>query len=203
MSDIDPEDARRTADEILSRPEFREQAPDLLERVLDRLFSGLQGFAGSVFSAGSLWIGYLILGVAVALAVWFLWRHLPRSGPVSAGRRVNVERETLARRSRAEWLSKAARAEAEQAWDEAVHARYHAMTSGLAETEELPADESATSGEHLRAFSAAADSHPARVVEFEQATDRYEHIWFGGEQALADDVDAMVGADRKVLEPPA
>ena len=199
MSDIDAEEARRAADEILSRSEFREQSPTLIDRVLDRIFHELGQFLASIVTGGGgLWIGYVLLGLGTLAAFYFLWRHFPwRRGTDSAD--FVIEQETSERPSRADWLGRAGQAQQAGRWDDAVHARYHAMTAGLADIDQLSPDDSATSGEHRRAFAQVADSQPQRLNGFDRATDRYEQVWFGGEVADRSDVDIMADADQIVL----
>ncbi len=202
MSDIDPERARDTADEILSRPEFREEPPTILNRILDRLFEELGQFLSFAFGGGrSLWFGYLVLGVGVSLALYFLIRHnrWGRSGSSQAPAGVELETVDIRTPDRAEWLSRASKAERAGQWRRAVYARYRALTAGLAADDELSVDRSVTSGEHRSAFRAAATGEPERVVGFDGATDRFEQVWFGGQEADEPDAAAMAAADRVVL----
>ncbi|MCP4221945.1 MAG: DUF4129 domain-containing protein [Actinomycetia bacterium] len=202
MSDIDPERARDTADEILSRREFREEPPTLVERILDRLFEELGQFLSVAFGGGrGLWFGYLVLGFGVCLALYFLVRHNRWGRLGSSQGLVGVELETVDTRSpdRAEWLSRATEAEQAGQWRRAVYARYRALTAGLAASDELSADRSVTSGEHRTTFSAAAKAEPERVASFEGATDCYEQVWFGGQAADQPDAAAMAGADQVVV----
>ena len=38
------------------------------------------------------------------------------------------------------------------------------------------------------------------TVEFDEVTDRYEHVWFGGREAAQDDSRAVASADQRLLE---
>ena len=200
MSEIDPEEARRAADEILSRAEYREEAPTLIDRTLDRVFDELGRFVTTVFSGGGgFWIGYFLLALMAALAFYFLRRHFPWRRRVVASSELMIKRETAEQRSRQDWLGRASQAQEAGRWDDAVHAHYHAITVGLADIDQLSADDSVTSGEHRQAFAQVAGSQPQRLGGFDQATDRYEQVWFGGRRADQSDVDVMVHADQIVL----
>ena len=198
---VEPGEAIETADEVLSRPEYQEAQPSLLERALERVFEWLADiFAPAVGNFGSVTIGYVILAIAVAAAAFFLWKFWQRFDrkPSADDEVVKVEVEVSERLSRAEWLSRAEAAEAAGNWDIAVHARYHALTTGLADNEILAPEVSTTSGEHRSNF-AATEGDPGRVGRFAAATDRYEEVWFGGNDAERPDRDVLESVDRELL----
>jgi hypothetical protein len=196
---VDPEEARSTADEILARPEYREEAPTLVQRAIDWLVDLLGRLFGAVIGGGGgHLIGYLILGLALAAAGYGLWRIWPRYGRLARPSSPPVANEVAPTRGRAEWLYEAAMAEAIADWERAVHARYHALVVGLADAGRLPADESTTSGEHRRAFALTVGD-PQRQARFDRVTDRYEHVWFGGSPAARSDCDSLADADQALL----
>ncbi|MEZ5412214.1 MAG: DUF4129 domain-containing protein [Acidimicrobiales bacterium] len=197
-----PEEIRRKADDILARPEYREATPGLVERAVDwlserlgRLFGPLVGGSGR----GGYYLGYIVLLLALAVIGYIAWKVFPRSGvlrrPPAA-----VTHESVPLTSRAQWLARATEAEAAGRWGEAVHARYHALTTGLADRKVLPATESTTSGEHRAAFARGAGPPAEQVAVFDGVTDCYEHVWFGGRPAAADDSQAVASADQRLLE---
>ncbi len=201
------EEFRDTADDVLSRPEFAEEQPTLVQRAMDWIFERLgEAFGGVVGSGGGYIIGYLILAVAAALAVYFIWRFLPRRRLARTDNDIDIDRSTMIRRSRDEWLRLAAEAEAAGQWDRAVHARYHALTTGLADDEQLAPEPSVTSGEHRAEFAARVQGDDqgagadARVGAFNQVTDRYEDVWFGGAAADRPDNTELQDADRRLLD---
>ncbi len=200
MIAADPEQVRQTADEILSRPEYRGADPTLLDRALSWVGEQLAKiFSASIGSGQGYWIGYAILAAAAMVVVYVVWRVFPR-GRVGRGEaRPAVERETTQWRSRDQWLARARQAEAEARWDEAVHARYHALTTGLADRSELPPEASTTSGEHIRAFTQAPQASPGRLDVFSRATERFERVWFGGAPAAGGDSQALAQADHELL----
>ena len=153
-----PEEIRRQADDILARPEYQEATPGLVERALDwlsRRLGELVTFGPPSSAVGGYIIGTVILAAALAVVVWIAWRIFPSGSGVRRGRG-GVSHQSVPRASRAEWLARATEAEAGARWAEAVHARYHALTTGLADRAVLPAPESTTSGEHRAAFARRA-----------------------------------------------
>ena len=85
---VDPDDARRAADEILSRPEYQEPEQSLLDRAVERVFD----FAGDLFERlpgggpGSS-IGWIFVVALVGAGLWLLVRALrvPRRTRPAAG----------------------------------------------------------------------------------------------------------------------
>lgn len=195
------EDYRDSADDILRRPEFAEQRPGLVERALDWFLRQL----GSVFEAvtgagGGYLIGYTTLGLAALAALaaaYLLWRALPARRHLRPDDGDRGRTTTVVARSRAEWLAEADDAEASGEWDRAVHARYHGLTTGLADAGELAGDPSTTSGEHRRHFDRRAGRD--RATAFRRASTTYEDVWFGGAEAVRDDARDLAALDRELV----
>ena len=203
MTTVDPAEARDAADAILSRPEYREPPRSLVDRALDWIGDRLGDVLSSFFGGDrGLIVGYLILAAAIVVALYLAWRFFPRRLRVNVGSRPEVVTETTVRRSRDDWLELARGAAAAGRWDEAVHARYHAITAGLADTQELSPDPAVTSGEHRRAFSRSAAESPERYRRFDEVVARYEEIWFGQDAAGRSDVEAAAEADEVLLGTP-
>lgn len=200
MTEIDPDEARETADEILSRSEYRERPQSLLSRViewvLDRLGELLELVVGGERGR---FIGYVVVVLAIAAALYFVWRILPKRWGRAEQVDTTVTTETTERIGRKEWLARAAAADAEGRWDRSVHARYHALTTGLADGDELSADESVTSGAHRRDFAARNGEGTARTARFSDATGRFEDVWFGDHPADAGDSSDFSSADDELL----
>ncbi len=195
----DAEELRRHADEIVRRPEFREEQPSLVERVLDWIFDGFGDFAGPVSGSGGYAIGYGLLIVALLLVGYLLWRVFPRGRLLPRRTAVTVATATSVGKSRRAWLAEAAQAEADGDWDRAVHARYHAIAVGLADGLQVPGDPSTTPGERRSAFTNPPHERH-RVAALGEATDTYEHVWFGGRPAAQPDSRRLADADHSLLE---
>lgn len=200
MSDIDPDDARDAADDILSRSEFRERPQTLVSRALEWLSDRFADLLGDVLGGDrGTFFGYLIVALAIVVALYLLWRVMPRRRLASPDDGPQVTIVTEERPSRRDWLARAAAAEADGRWEDAVHARYHALTEGLADGAELSPEPSVTSGEHRRHFALRNRDEPARVGRFDRTTDRYEQVWFGGDPADIADTTAAATDDDELL----
>ena len=169
-----PDEVRRQAEEIVSRPEFRRPEPSLFDRLqewlaeqLSRVFTALSGGGrGSV-------VGLVLLVAAVAALVYFATRF---ARTVSVEPRARAVEARTPIRSAAEWLAEAARAEAEGHWRDGVRYRHRALVAGLAErgvVEEVPGR---TAGEYRADITSAL---PAAAGEVEAATDLFERVWYG------------------------
>ncbi len=200
MTAVDPDEVRERADEILSRPEYRERPRTLASRALDWILEQLDEVLGALFGGpGGTIVGYLVVLAGIGVALWFLWRFLPRR---RLARPAPVESPTTAteeRPGRREWLARAARAETEGRWDEAVHARYRALTEGLVDEGDLPDDPSLTTSEQRDHF--ARDERPeSLVVAFDGTSRRYEDVRYGAEAADRDDADRARSADEQLVD---
>jgi Domain of unknown function (DUF4129) len=171
----DPDQVRRVADEVLSRPEFREAAPSLLQRVwawlLGRLGELLGSLAGT--SAGSivgLLLFLLILAGVVALVVRFA-RGMTPDPEVAAA----IPPAT--RRSAVEWRAEAEAHEHAGEWRQALRCRYRALVADLAGRgliEEVPGR---TAGEYRNEVARNLPDRPAEA--FAGATELFERAWYG------------------------
>ncbi|MGF1596467.1 MAG: hypothetical protein ACFCVK_05980 [Acidimicrobiales bacterium] len=199
MKSVEPGEALDTADDILSRPEYVERPPTLVDRALDWLLDRFADLFGAVLGVGGGFvIGYAVLAVALGAAAWFLIRVLPRRRPAATVDGAGVRHMVDEVPSRRQWLERAAEAERRGDWDAAVHARYHALTTGLAAGDLVPAASSTTSGEHRRAYAVTVADRE-RVARFDDAVDRFEHVWFGGVDAERPDSDALRRTDDELL----
>ncbi|MBT8240101.1 MAG: hypothetical protein KJN63_02620, partial [Acidimicrobiia bacterium] len=129
MAEELPEDLRRRADDVLAQDKFRPEEPGLLDRAWDRvtdLINDLLGVITDNTIFGGVAVGWVLLGLMIALIVFFLVRYAPRFGsaritPVEAT--ITTHKNRL---SRAEWLAQADEADRNGLYREAVRARYRA-----------------------------------------------------------------------------
>lgn len=206
---VDPEEARRTADDVLSRSEFDEPEPTLFRRGvewvlerLDRLF-GREGDepvlgGGDAGAGGSSWFTILVLVVALVGTV-LVARVLLRSGVLS--RRQKRRSDELAvdvseRRSAQAWDELARRLEAEGRWKDALRARFGALVEQLIErgvVEDVPGR---TTGEYRvqvrRALPDAGD-------DFAAAADLFDRAWYGDAPTGPDEAQRFVHDAERVL----
>lgn len=167
------DEVRQLADEILSRPEFAQPEPSLLERVRS-WFEDLIGrileaaFAGG---AGSL-IGWVVLLGAVVAIIWFASRW---GRTVQVDRRVGVRVEEIHRRTPAEWRAEAEALEADGQWKPAMRCRYRALVGDLIAAGLLEDVPGRTTGEYRRDVAVRA---PDRSSAFDEATELFELAWY-------------------------
>lgn len=192
----EPEDIRHAADDILSRPEYRPPAPSLLDRAFRWMNEQFADVLGGLFGrGGSYVVGWIVLAVALATVSWLLWKVMPRRRLPDTPEPRTIETETRTRPGRGEWLARAAEAEASGNWGEAVRARYRAVVAGLIDREEIDDADGATSGEYRRSFDGTTD----RKQLFDQVTDRFEEVWYGGRPAGDGDPKLLAELDEQVV----
>jgi hypothetical protein len=190
------DEIRQGADEILSRPEFREPTRSLYQRALDWIGERLGDVLGALVSGGAGAVLAWVLLVAAVLAIAYLvFRAVQRDRrqePASAGAAVDVERDD--RRPPEAWDADAARFEAEGRWREAVRCRYRSLVARLARAgvvEEVPGR---TAGEYR---TLVASARPPVAEPFAGATSLFERAWYGHEDTGADDSSSFRAlADR-------
>jgi hypothetical protein len=182
----DPESVRRTAEEILSRPEFAAPGASPLTRlrtwVFEQIGRVLEGLLGS--GQGSL-VGTVVLVVAAVVLVVLVVRFL-------RGTRPDPERTAAAAeqigRPVEDWEAEAAAHETAGRWREALRCRYRGLVAALADrgiVEEVPGR---TAGEYL---GEVAGSAPAARQPFTAVTRAFERAWYGHEAVTAEDVAAV------------
>jgi hypothetical protein len=170
---VNAEEVRQLADEILSRPEFAQPEPSLLERVRDWFEDLIGRILEAAFSggAGSL-VGWAVLLVAVAAIAWFATR-LGRT--VQVDRRVGVRVEQVHRRTPAAWRAEADELEAAGSWKLALRCRYRALIGDLIAAGLLEDVPGRTTGEYRRDLAVRA---PDRSPAFDEATELFELAWY-------------------------
>lgn len=209
-----PAEARRAADEILSRPEYQwsddrtilERAAEWVTERLESLLSGLGlGVAGI-----PTWVGWVVLALLAALVAWLVWRNRsawrrsPRVSEDGAGKvLVSVDDEAV------DWEAEVARCEAEGRWRDAVRARYRVLVGDLAGRGVIGDLVGRTARELVDDVRAGA---PQAAAAFAAATDLFEDVWYGGAPAgpaerdrlaaLADEARAAVAGRRAEVAVP-
>jgi hypothetical protein len=184
---VDPDDARRAADEILARPEYREPQPSLVDRVLE----AIGDFLGRAFDtlagggAGSV-VGTVIVGVLVALAVWLLVRALGTPWRrATAADVTGVVQGTSAPEDPDRWRAEAERLASGGDHRGALRCRYQALVAGVVRDRVVDDVPGRTPAELRREL---ADRRTDLDPLLASITDRFERVWYGGEP-----VDAAAG----------
>jgi hypothetical protein len=200
----DPDEVRRKAHEILSRPEYREPPKSLLDRInnwvedlISRLFNGIGVGSGGL----STLVAYLVLLALAGLLAWLVvWAV--QSGAFSGGRGSRQEGDpvivdTDAYRSAKDWLAEAARHEAEGRWAEGLLCRYRALVVELVEREVIAELVGRTAGEYVHDVR---QRDPARAPAFAAATELFERAWYGGAPSGPEERDRFAVLAAQVLE---
>lgn len=190
----DPARARKAADDVLARPEYRVPAPTLAARVqrwlanlFERVLAALAGGGGASFVA---W-GLLALGIAVVavLAARFARGVTPDGG-------VPESSISAPLRTATDWRAEAEAHEQAGRWRPALRCRYRALVAELAAggvVEEVPGR---TAGEYRAAVTVAA---PGVATEFAAVTELFERAWYGRAPTGADDAARLSSLANRVL----
>jgi hypothetical protein len=193
-----PDEVHRTVEEVLSRQEYLDAQPSLVQRVWGWLMDQLLRIVGELLdsSAGSLLglaVFVVLLLALVGLALW-LARGLSRDPTRQAGTHDQPGRLPEA------WLADAERLEAAGDWRQGLRCRYRALIVTLSArgvVEEIPGT---TTGAYRRQVEVAA---PDAAGAFAAATELFEHAWYGNRptgdaeshrfRTLAGEVSATAG----------
>lgn len=194
---VDPDDARRAAEEILARSEYQERQPSLVDRVLEAV-GDLLGRAFDMLTgggAGSV-VGTVIVAVLVAAAVWLLVRAV--GTPWRAARAPEaaaVVQGTTPADDPARWRAEAERLAAAGDHRGALRCRYQALVADVTHRQVVDPVPGRTPAELRREL---AMSRPDLDPLLGSVTDRFERAWYGGEavdaaaeRAFAGDVGAL------------
>jgi hypothetical protein len=199
----EPPEARRAADEVLSRPEYDWDEPSespiesLARWIADRLDDVLPDGSFGV-SGGSLptWVGYAVLALLVLAVAFLLYR-------VRAGLRANRKAPRAvadviieAGEDRRDWASEALAFEEAGQWREGLRCRYRALVSELAARQVIPDLVGRTAGEFV---GDVRRSRPAAGRPFRAATDLFEAAWYGGRDGGPEERDAFAALADEVL----
>jgi hypothetical protein len=199
----DPEDVRRTAEEILSRPEYGDTSDSLMDRInraLEDLLDGLFGSGGQGGTQVPSFVSWLLLGVLVALVVGLVvWAV--RSGGWGRRPRSDVEEPVILsadeHRSADAWRAEAERHEAEGRWREGLLCRYRALVIELVRAGVVPEVPGRTAGEYLTDVSSG---RPEASPPFADATELFEAAWYGGVETGPSERDRFASLAEATLD---
>ncbi len=199
---VDPDEVRRTVDEVLARPEYQPLEPGLLDQLLayaaeliGRVLEAITTAAGGNRLIGGLIVA-AVLGAVVALVV-----------RLSRGLRPDPSRAVVVGgavgRPPAAWEEEAAAHERAGRWREALRSRYRKLLAGLAAAGLIDEVPGRTSGEYLRE---ALQALPAAGDDLRAVTRAFEAAWYGDRSVTAaevGDVRARVERALAALDRPA
>lgn len=197
---VDADEARRRADEILSRAEFQPEADSFLDRVLGWIGEQISRifFEGGGGGARDVIAYLLVLGV-VGLVGFVVYKsmRLPGGGSVSADPDVTYGTETI--RTPAVWLAEAERLAAEGDVRGALRCRHQALVATWITEDVIDHVVGRTAAECHAAVDGLDQDLSRRVV------DEFEAVWYGGHPVEVDEYrsfaarcDRLAGAARPV-----
>lgn len=177
-SPVEPEEARRAAEEILARAEYQEPEPSLVDRALEaigdllgRTFAALGSGAGGV-------VGTVVVLAVLLLAGWLLLRALRvGGGRLGTQVEVGVVHGTEAPDDPDVWAAEADRLREGGDHRGALRCRYQELVARLVRDRVVPHDPARTPAE-LRAL--LGGRRPDLEHELAEVTDRFEATWYGG-----------------------
>jgi len=169
------DEARRRADEILARPEFRPPERSLLQRALDWVDETVRSVLSTLLTGGTgSIVAWLVLGMSVLVVVVVVTRVLRTVQPMPTHR---VEHDTARTRRATDWEREAEVYEAEGRWKDGVRCRYRALVAALVERDMLLDVPGRTAGEYRLELRSHAPADA--VAAFGAATDLFEAAWYG------------------------
>ncbi|MGH8887134.1 MAG: DUF4129 domain-containing protein [Egibacteraceae bacterium] len=182
---VDPEQVRRTVQEVLARPEYAPIRPSLLDRVwgwaldqVGRLLDALGGAGGSLVAWAVILVVLAVVGVVV---VWFL--RGVRADPDVADPVTGAIGRTAA-----DWAAEAAGHEQAGRWREALRCRYRELIAELAVAGLVEEAPGRTTGEYLAELrTSLPDADPSATA----LTRAFEAVWYGRAPAFGRDVQAL------------
>lgn len=180
----DPAQAREAADRILADGRYQWEDDDarsplegvarwIADRLDQVLPSDLPGMSGGSLPTG---VGYVVLGLLVALVLFLVWRA--RRG-LAPRRRERSEVDVVidAGEEDRDWLAEALAHEQAGHWRSGLRCRYRALVSELAAADVIPDLVGRTAGEFV---TDVRRTRPAAGRSFRAATDVFEEAWYGG-----------------------
>ncbi|MFE5857147.1 DUF4129 domain-containing protein [Streptomyces sp. NPDC056500] len=188
--------AREAAERELSRPEYHENDPNLLQRAVDRFWDWI----GDAFTAATTTPGGLVGVVVIALIVLALLFALgKRLGPPRRAGRTAATLFADSPRSAAEHRAAADSHAAKQEWTPAVQERMRAIVRSLEERALLEPRPGRTADE---AAAEASLSLPAHSPELHSAATAFDEVTYGGRTGTRDahlrllELDTALGSAR-------
>ncbi|WP_436793099.1 DUF4129 domain-containing protein [Actinospongicola halichondriae] len=180
---IDPDDARRAADDILRDGAYAEPTQSLLDRAIEWIFEQMGSAFGTLPGGGpGTGIAWVVVVALVAAAIWLVVRALrvPRVGRDRGDDALEYGTETS--RDATVWLDEADRLAATGDHRGALRCRHQALVAHLV-TEQVVEDVAGrTAGEYRRAAATVLVDEADRLAS---VTDRFDGVWYGDQSVDA------------------
>lgn len=176
---VDPDDVRRTADDILSRSEYAEPSQTVLDRALEWVFERMgDAFARLGGSGPGAPIGWIFVVALVAAAAWLVWKAVG----ARPGRRrpdeptLRYGTETV--RDPQVWRAEADRLAGDGDFVGALRCRHQALVAALITGDVVDDLPGRTAAEYARV---AAVALPDVRVSLAELSATFDAVWYGGE----------------------
>jgi hypothetical protein len=182
---------------VLTRPEYRENAPSLLRQLYELAQEWLGRFLEAVIGAGEQNLVGTIAVVALLGAVLLLVVRFLRGVRRDPGQ--DVALAVAPGKSPREWQAEAEEHERSGRWREALRCRYRLLLARLAVRgliEEVPGR---TSGEYL---AEAIHALPEAAEDLRAVTAAFERAWYGNQAVGEAQVQAAAQAVERIARSP-
>lgn len=183
----DPDQVRRAAEDLLSRPPYAAEPAGPVGRIVEVVRDWLAGVLDALLAAAGATpaVAWAIVAVAVALLALVAWRLVRTLSP---DRRLASSEEPTQRRTAAELRQEGEDAAAAGDLDRAVLTLYHALVTGLGEAGLLDDVAGRTIRELDDEVSRTAPEAATRVAAAGRAVDR---VLYAGDAATGEDVEVV------------
>ena len=172
-----PEEIRRTAEEVLSRPEFAQPPETIFERIARVIQEAIADALNALFSGGRsgvvAWTIVAVVAIVVTIVAVRVIRSV-RGNPVADDDDVRIVAST--RRPATDWDREAAEHAAAGRWRDALRCRYRALVARLAALGAVDEIPGRTAGEYRLDLRR---SRPDAAEPFGEATEMFERVWYG------------------------
>jgi hypothetical protein len=185
---------RKSLDTILAQREYQDvtkvtaqdRAAEWFYNVLDRILMSLSGLGARAPWAARLLESLMLGGICIAL-IWFFIR-IERSARVRLVPDVEPMPGSPSAREWQLWMKDAQAAAENGLWREAIHSVYWASIARLESGRLWSADRARTPREYLSLVGGNDPRKPTLTA----LTRSFEHTWYGGRDAAADDFNTAV-----------
>jgi len=189
----DPDQIRRTADEVLSGRAYQTAArpPSLQERIFDWIGDRFSDLFNSLSSSGSrgliAWVVIILFAAVILYLVSRLMRNFGALPKPSIQPKPTIDVTT--ERSSKQWLAAAAEAEDAGDYRQGIRCRHQALVSSLVEKRLVAVGPDQTAGEINQLVSA---QFPPVATPMNEATWLFQDTWYGWVHAGASSRDRFM-----------